>query len=531
MSAVSSSSSSPININSPDSRRRSFLDVGGRNSINNFVSSFQRAQSFSGLNLFEPAIDTIDDISPLTSPPITNGEFGEPDNNRIFDTLSRQGTESEQINNFEFPQDENSSLLLGRQNSKLSNTSERLISGNSTAPQTIFNSINTLMGIAMLSLPFGFKLCGWILGTLLLLSSAIVTDYTGKILGKIMRKYPHLTSYGDIANLYGGGKAQFIITLIFSIDLFGATISLILIFSDSFSLLFPDISIKIFKSIIILILFITSFIPLHIISFLSIFGVVCTSGVLIAIIVSGLLTREIPGSLLKPASTYLFPNNLNDVLLSLGIMMAPWGGHIVLPELIKDMKHPSKYSKCCDIAFSFSFALYYLISSVGFLMEGSNCEDSLIKNIMLNKNNSKSLILIICSLMGLLSISKIPLVTRPLITVYENLFSLNFETEITYQDGVRQKTFSMKRFIGRVLFTIFILILSFTFTSFGQVIAFLGSAICFTVCITLPLLFYLKLFNDELSQLTKLAIKVGILISISGAIIGTYSSFVYDTSI
>lgn len=73
-------------------------------------------------------------------------------------------------------------------------------------------------------------------------------------------------------------------------------------------------------------------------------------------------------------------------------------------------------------------------------------------------------------------------------------------------------------------------ILSLVFTSFGKVVAFLGSAICCTICITLPLMFYAKFFAEELSTFEKLLIRLGVIVGFAGAVFGTYASFVYETS-
>jgi solute carrier family 32 (vesicular inhibitory amino acid transporter) len=43
-------------------------------------------------------------------------------------------------------------------------TEAEVIVGQSTLPQTIFNSSNTLVGVGILSLPLGIKYAGWVLG-------------------------------------------------------------------------------------------------------------------------------------------------------------------------------------------------------------------------------------------------------------------------------------------------------------------------------------------------------------------------------
>ena len=40
-------------------------------------------------------------------------------------------------------------------------TLETMIVGQSTLPQTVFNSVNVLIGVGLLSLPLGLKYSGW----------------------------------------------------------------------------------------------------------------------------------------------------------------------------------------------------------------------------------------------------------------------------------------------------------------------------------------------------------------------------------
>ena len=74
-----------------------------------------------------------------------------------------------------------------------------VVDGQSTLPQTIFNSTNVLIGVGLLSLPMGIKYAGWICGMIFLLLSALVTAYTAKLLAKCMDIDASLLTFGDIA--------------------------------------------------------------------------------------------------------------------------------------------------------------------------------------------------------------------------------------------------------------------------------------------------------------------------------------------
>lgn len=56
------------------------------------------------------------------------------------------------------------------------------------------------------------------------------------------------------------------------------------------------------------------------------------------------------------------------------------------------------------------------------------------------------------------------------------------------------------RVIVRILVVVIIVVLAVVFPSFDRIMAFLGSFLCFTICIIFPLAFYLKIFGKEISR-------------------------------
>ncbi|KAL6452239.1 AVT1 Vacuolar amino acid transporter 1 [Candida maltosa Xu316] len=392
-----------------------------------------------------------------------------------------------------------------------------IITGNSTSPQTIFNSINTLVGIGMLSLSYGFRLSGWIYGSILLIVSATLTSITAKYLGRILRNRPHLMTYADISREFGGTKFSYFVTFFFIIDLFGASLTLIILFADCFSMIWSNV--VGLKIILVTILFFLSLLPLNLLSFLSLFGILATVGIIVIIFICGFIIPTSPGSLLSPSpTTTLLPPHPIHLLLSLGIMMAPFGGHPIFPEIARDMRHPSKYPHTTNISFLITFILDYTIAIVGYLMYGSSVDDSIIKSILNNPRSPRSINAMLCLLMGVLPVSKLPLITKPIITSYENIMGITEK----YVSLDQKRT--MVRILARVGFMGFLLVSSLVFTSFGKMIAFLGSAICYTVCLTLPLLFYLRLNKDEVGEVKGWVIRVGIVCSIICAVLGSFAS-------
>ena len=78
-------------------------------------------------------------------------------------------------------------------------TEAEVIVGQSTLPQTIFNSCNTLIGVGILSLPLGIKYAGWVFGLSGLIASAVVSKYTASLLAKCIDVDSSLANFADIA--------------------------------------------------------------------------------------------------------------------------------------------------------------------------------------------------------------------------------------------------------------------------------------------------------------------------------------------
>jgi vesicular inhibitory amino acid transporter len=81
----------------------------------------------------------------------------------------------------------------------------------------------------------------------------------------------------------------------------------------------------------------------------------------------------------------------------------------------------------------------------------------------------------------------------------------------------------------RVLIRIFvvavIVVMAIIFPSFDRIMALMGSALCFTICIILPLAFYLKIFGKEISRKERLLDWSLLVISSVLAVIGTVWAF------
>jgi vesicular inhibitory amino acid transporter len=148
------------------------------------------------------------------------------------------------------------------------------VEGQSTLPQTVFNSINVLIGVGLLSLPMGFKYAGWICGMITLASCALVTSYTARLLAKCMELDPSLITFSDLAFISFGRNARIATSVLFTMELLAASVALIVLFADSLDLLFPGfLTVTEWKVVCSFIMIPLNFLPLRLLSFTSIIGI------------------------------------------------------------------------------------------------------------------------------------------------------------------------------------------------------------------------------------------------------------------
>ena len=149
----------------------------------------------------------------------------------------------------------------------------QVVVGQSTLPQTIFNSVNVLIGVGLLSLPLGLKYSGWLIGLVLLAFAAIVTRYTAGILARCLDVDASLIGFADIAWKAYGTKARIATMILFTFELVAACVALVVLFADSLDDLIPGFGIipwKIFGGVVLIPL---SFVPFRYLSVSSVLGI------------------------------------------------------------------------------------------------------------------------------------------------------------------------------------------------------------------------------------------------------------------
>ncbi|KAF1813502.1 hypothetical protein P152DRAFT_322434 [Eremomyces bilateralis CBS 781.70] len=375
--------------------------------------------------------------------------------------------------------------------------------GQSTLPQTIFNSVNVLIGVGLLSLPLALKYCGWVLGMSFFLAAVLVTQHTAKLLAKCLDVDSSLVTFADLAYVSFGSRARIAVSVLFSVELIAACVALVILFADSLDALIPGLSLVTWKIICGIILIPLVFLPLRLLSFTSVLGIICCFGITISVLADGFIKEEQPGSLLSPATTYAWPEHWGTLLLGFGLLMSPWGGHSVFPNIYRDMRHPHKYHRAVNITYVFTYLLDLLMAVVGLLMFGDGVREEITSNILMTPGYPQwiSIFIVIC--VAIIPLTKAPLNARPVLSTLEVIIGLHISQDPGPQNphATTRLPLATRQFF-RILLTIALIVifvfLAIVFPAFDRIMALLGSVCCFSGCIILPLAFHLKLFYKDM---------------------------------
>lgn len=166
-------------------------------------------------------------------------------------------------------------------------------------------------------------------------------------------------------------------------------------------------------------------------------------------------------------------------------------------------------------------------------MFGDDVMDEITANILTTSGYPRSLTIFLCIFIAIIPLTKIPLNARPIITTVEVLTGMHHPPVLDAQSNSSRSLLlhSVAKVAIRVGTIAMFLVISILFPAFDSIMAFMGSALCFTICVTLPILFHLKLFDHELSKQNKLLQYIILMLSIILSVVGTVWSFLPKTLI
>ncbi|KAJ8625843.1 hypothetical protein MRB53_034373 [Persea americana] len=265
--------------------------------------------------------------------------------------------ESASKNRVGVEQDGYEPLLLGhdhRNNNKVFNETEiehPPYTGTSFI-RTLFNGLNALSGVGILSIPCALSEGGWS-SLILLLMVAIMCCYTGLLLKRCMDVSPNIRSYSDIGELAFGNKGRVLIAVFMYLELYLVAIEFIILESDNLNKLLPNLSFKVFEltiagkqGFILIAAFVI--LPTTWLRSMTLLAYISAGGALasIIVVVSVLWAGTLDGVGFHGKGRLI---NLSGFPTAVSLYAFCYCGHAVFPTIYTSMKDRSQFSKVSKI--------------------------------------------------------------------------------------------------------------------------------------------------------------------------------------
>ena len=160
-------------------------------------------------------------------------------------------------------------------------------------------------------------------------------------------------------------------------------------------------------------------------------------------------------------------------------------------------------------------------------MFGDGVMTEITANLIATPGYPRTLSMMMAIFIAIIPLTKIPLNGRPIVSTIEILFGLtsNSVSDSPSLTGLSNWTRGLIRITIRIAVIILFVIIAIVFPAFDSIMAFMGSSLCFTICVILPLMFYLKIFGKEISTRERILDWVLITVCSFLAVVGTVFAF------
>jgi vesicular inhibitory amino acid transporter len=207
----------------------------------------------------------------------------------------------------------------------------------------------------------------------------------------------------------------------------------------------------------------------------------------------------------------VFPNVSTDVNHS------PKTAYLPNWQIYRDMRHPYKYKQALKLSFSFTvrppllpltptqpffhppiyppsphhksnpqqYILDAITAIAGLLMFGDDVRDAITSNILAEASYPRALTALMCLCIGIIPLTKIPLNARPIVSTVEVVLGVS-DSQQQYQGdrGGGGRGRAVVKGAIKIGVVVVFLGISIVFPAFDSIMAFMGSALCFTICVT-----------------------------------------------
>uniref|UniRef100_A0A803M7S5 Amino acid transporter transmembrane domain-containing protein n=1 Tax=Chenopodium quinoa TaxID=63459 RepID=A0A803M7S5_CHEQI len=225
--------------------------------------------------------------------------------------------------------------------------------GNTSFFKTLFNGLNAIIGVGLLSMPYALASGGW-LSLILLLAISGAAGYAGVLTKRCMDANPKIKTYADIGEAAFGKLGKTIVSIVLYVDLYLVLTGYLILEGDNLHNLFPNMNIHM-KGISIggkqsfVIIIAVALLPTVWLDNLSILAYISATGVVSALLILGsvLSVGVFDGVGFHNKGELL---NWKGVPMAMSLYMFSYSANPVFPTLYTSMKKKHHFSKVVVVA-------------------------------------------------------------------------------------------------------------------------------------------------------------------------------------